>query len=151
MRQALRPEAIEPKLFIELTRQPARAPLPRPMQLHCIEPYLHAMCLRVFRNAAIGRKQSQLRVAACSFVKSFDRTTPIVMLAIIDLAEVQNLPLYHFAASTTLVLDDIPIAMLLAVFEAPVESQEHANQLTPNKADEKRLGLHYRRLATAPL
>jgi len=121
------------------------------MQLHCIEPYLHAMCLRVFRNAAIGRKQSQLRVAACSFVKSFDRTTPIVMLAIIDLAEVQNLPLYHFAASTTLVLDDIPIAMLLAIFEASVEPQEHANQLTQNKADEKRLGLHYRRLATAPL
>ena len=73
------------------------------------------------------------------------------MLAIIDLAEVQNLPLYHFAASTTLVLDDIPIAMLLAIFEASVEPQEHANQLTQNKADEKRLGLHYRRLATAPL
>jgi hypothetical protein len=41
--------------------------------------------------------------------------------------------------------------MLLAVFEAPVEPQEHANQLTPNNADEKRLGLHYRRFATAPL
>src|SRR6266853_1165445 len=114
MRQALRPEAIELELFIELTRQPAGAPLPRAMQLHGIEPHLHAMRLRMFGNAAIGRKQSQLRVAALAFVKSFNRTTPILMLAIIDLAEVQHLPLHHFAASTTPVLDDIPIAMLLA-------------------------------------
>jgi len=121
------------------------------MQLHGIEPQLHAMRLRMFGNAAIGRKQSQLRVAALAFVKSFDRTTPILMLAIIDLAEVQHLPLHHFAASTTPVLDDIPIAMLLAVLEASVESQEHASELTPNQTDEKRLGLHYRLFANAPL
>ena len=139
MGQALRPEAIEPELLIKLTRQPARAPLPRPMQFHRLEPHLDAMRLRVFGNCAIGRKQGELRVAACPFIKGFDLPTPILMLGVVDLAEVQHLPLHHSAASTTLVLDNIPIAMLLAVFEAPVESQEHANQLTPNKADEKRL------------
>src|SRR5215216_3140973 len=73
------------------------------------------------------------------------------MLAIVDLAEVENLALHHSTAGPALALDDIPIAMFLAVFEASVESQEHANQLTPNHANEKRLGLHYRRFATAPV
>jgi hypothetical protein len=41
--------------------------------------------------------------------------------------------------------------MFFAVFEAPVEPQEHANQLTQNKTNEKRLGLHYRRFANEPL
>ena len=136
-------------MFIKLTSKPARAPLSRPMQFHGIEPYLHAMRLRVLGNATIGRKQSQLPVAVRPFIKGFDLSTPILMLGIVDLAEVQHLPLHYSAASTTLALNNIPIAVLLAVFEAPVESQEHANQLTPNKADEKGLGLHYRQSATA--
>jgi hypothetical protein len=121
------------------------------MQFHRIEPYLHAMRLRVFGNRTIGRKQGQLGVAERPFIKDFDRTTPIPLLAVVDLAEVQHLALHHSAASTALALDNIPIAMLFAVFEASVESQEHANQLTQHKADEKRLGLHYRRVANAPL
>jgi hypothetical protein len=121
------------------------------VQFHCVEPHLHAMRLRVIGNCAIGRKQGQLGVAARPFIKGFDRTTPILLLAVVDLAEVQHLALHHSAAATALVLDNIPIAMLFAVFEAPIESQEHANQLTPNQLDEKRLGLHYRRFATEPL
>ena len=54
------------------------------------------------------------------------------------------------AASTALALDNIPIAMFFAVFEASVEPQEHANQLTQNRTDEKILGLHYRRFASSP-
>jgi len=121
------------------------------MQFHRIEPYLHAMRLRVFGNRTIGRKQGQLGVAERPFIKDFDRTIPIPLLAVVDLAEVQHLALHHSAASTALALDNIPIAMFFAVFEASVESQEHANQLTRHKADEKRLGLHYRRVANAPL
>ena len=74
---------------------------------------------------------------------------PSFMLAIVDLAEIQHLALHHFTAATSLVLDNIPIAMLFAVFVASVESQEHANQLNPNKIDEKILGLHYRRFQIA--
>jgi hypothetical protein len=40
VRQTRRPEPIEFQLLIELTRQPARAPLPRPVQLHRLEPHL---------------------------------------------------------------------------------------------------------------
>ena len=120
------------------------------MQLHRVEPHLHTMNLRVIGNGAIGRKQGELPVTASAFVKGFDLPAPRFMLTVVDLAEIQHLALHHFAASTPLVLDNIPIAMFFAVFEASVESQEHANQLTQNKIDEKILGLHYRPFWKAP-
>src|ERR1700674_1406815 len=77
-------------------------------------------------------------MAACPFIKGFDHTTPSLMLAVVDLAQVQHLPLHHLAASTTLALDNIPVAMFFAVLEASIESQEHdANQPTPNQIDQK--------------
>ena len=75
--------------------------------------------------------------AASAFIKGFDQLAPGFMLGVVDLAQIQYLPLHHLAASAAFVLDDIPIAMLFAVFEASVEPQEHANQPTPNKAGQK--------------
>jgi hypothetical protein len=121
------------------------------MQLHRVEPHLHAMSLRVFGKRSIGRKQGKLFVVASVFIKGFDLPTPSFMLAIVDLAEIQHLALHHLTAATSLVLDNIPIAMLFAVFEASIEAQEHANQFSPNKIDEKILGLHYRRFQNSPL
>jgi hypothetical protein len=40
--QPRRPEPIQFELLIEMARQPARAPLARAMQLHRLEPHLHA-------------------------------------------------------------------------------------------------------------
>src|SRR6266849_8521845 len=133
------PELIEPELLIELTRQPARAPLPRPVQLHRIEPHLHAVTIGACRSLAIGRKQRQLAVPPAAFIKGFDQAVPSLELTIIDLAEIQHLPLHHLASGAAFVLDDIPVAMLFAVFEASVGSQEHdANQPTPTGITEKR-------------
>ena len=146
------PKTVQSKLLVELTGQPARAPLSRPMQLHRVEPHLHTVRLRVFGKRPIGREQKELRVVASVFIKGFDLPTPSFMLAIVDLAEIQHLALHHLTAATSLVLDNIPIAMLFAVFEASIEAQEHANQFSPNKIDEKILGLHYRRFPElAPL
>src|SRR5271170_8040299 len=141
------PKTVQSKLLVELTGQPARAPLSRPMQLHRVEPHLHTVRLRVFGKRPIGRKQKELRVVASVFIKGFDLPTPSFMLAIVDLAEIQHLALHHFTAAASLVLDNIPIAMLFAVFEA----QEHANQFSPNKIDEKILGLPYRRFQNSSL
>ena len=52
------------------------------------------------------------------FIEDFDRTTPIPLLAVVDFAEVRHLALRHSAASTALALDNIPIAIFFAVFEA---------------------------------
>jgi hypothetical protein len=121
------------------------------MQLHRVEPHLHAMRLCVFGKRAIGWKQGELRVAVSAFINGVDLPTPGFMLAVVDLAKIKHLALHHFAAGTPLVLDNIPIAVLFAVFEASVEAQEHANQFSENKLDEKILGLHYRRFQNSPL
>jgi hypothetical protein len=68
-------------------------------------------------------------VAACPFVEGLDLTAPSFMLAVVDLAQIQHLALNDLAARAALALDNVPIAMFFAVFEASVESQEHANQL----------------------
>ena len=88
-------KTVQSKLLVELTGQPARAPLPRPMQLHRVEPHLHTVRLRVFGKRPIGRKQKELRVVAGVFIKGFDLPTPSFMLAIVDLAEIQHLALHH--------------------------------------------------------
>jgi hypothetical protein len=106
--------------------------LPRPMQLHAIKPHLHAMALRVVRNRAIGGKQRKLSVAAGVFVKRLDHAAPGFMLAVVDLAEIQHLALHHLPGHAAAVLNNIPVPMFLAVFEASVEAQKQdANQITP--------------------
>jgi hypothetical protein len=67
------------------------------------------------------------------------------MLTVVDLTQIQHRALHHFATGTAFVLDNAPVTVLFAVFEASVESQEHANQLSENKILEKILGLHYSR------
>jgi hypothetical protein len=138
IRQASRPELIELQLLIQMTRQPARAPLPRPVQFHGIEPHLNAVSVGARRNLAISGKQRQLAVPLAAFIKGLDLLAPGLALTVIDLAEIQHLTLHHLAIGAALVLDDIPIAMLFAVFEASVESQKHTNQLTPTGTIEKR-------------
>jgi hypothetical protein len=115
------------------------------MQLHRVESHLHTMRLRMLRNRPIGGKQGELSVPLRAFIEGFDLPTPGLMLAVMDLAELQHLALNDLAAGTAPVLDDIPITMLFAVFDAFVESQEHANQLSQKNSQEKILGLHYRR------
>jgi hypothetical protein len=108
------------------------------VQFHRVEPHLNAVAIGGGRNLAIGRKQRKLAVPPAAFVKGFDQLAPSLALAVIDLAEIQHLPLNHLAAGAALVLDDIPVAMLFAVFEASVVSQEHANQPTPSGIVKKR-------------
>ncbi len=137
--QTRRPELIEAQLLVQLTSQPARAPLPRPVQFHRVEPDLHAVTIGAGRNLAIGGEQRQLPMPLAAFIKGFGQAVPSLELAVIDLAEIQHLPLDHLATGATLVLNDVPVTMLFAVFEASVESQEHdANQLTPTGIIEKR-------------
>src|SRR5208282_4363611 len=39
--QTLGPEIIQAQLLVKITGQPTGSPLPRPMQFHLFEPYLH--------------------------------------------------------------------------------------------------------------
>ena len=120
--QAIGPEAVEFELRVELARQPAGAPLPRPVQRHGVEPHLHAMPFGVVGQLPIGRKQGKLTVAAGVRIEGFDQPAPGFALAVVDLAEIQHRPLHHLAGGASPVLDDGPVAMLFAVFVASVEA-----------------------------
>ena len=63
---------IEAELLIEMTRQPARTPLARPMQFHRLKPHLYAVAFGMRRNRAIGRKQRQLAMPPRIFIKGLD-------------------------------------------------------------------------------
>jgi hypothetical protein len=95
------------------------------MQFHRIEPHLYTVPLGLSGKPMIGRKKPKLGVASRILVKHFDRTAPIVMLVVVDLTQIQHLPLHHLATGTAPVLDDVPVAVLLAVLEAPIRSQKH--------------------------
>jgi hypothetical protein len=54
--QARFPEPIEFQLLVQLAGEPARAPLPRPMQLHRLQAHLDAITPGVFGHLTVGGK-----------------------------------------------------------------------------------------------
>src|SRR5437660_9200654 len=95
------------------------------MELHSPEPDLYAITHGVVGQRPIGRKQRQLRGLLRIFIKGFDHTAPRLVLAVVDLAEIENLALHDLAAGAALALNNAPIAVFFAVLEASVGSQIH--------------------------
>ena len=125
VRQQRRKEPIQFQLLVEMTGEPARAPLARAIQLHRIEPHLHAQSLGMIRHCLLGGKQRKLPMSPARFVKRFDLATPRFALAIIDLAQIKNRALHHTTTGTASAFDNAPVAVLLAVLPSPCESQVH--------------------------
>ena len=96
------------------------------MQLHRIEPHLHAKTFGMVRHRPLGWKQGKLPMPPARFVERFDLMTPRFALAIIDLAQIQNRTLHHPTARTALAFDNAPVTVRLAVLPSPCESQVHA-------------------------
>ena len=128
VRQQRRKEPIQLQLLIEMAGEPTRAPLARTMQLHRIEPHLHAKTLGMVRHRPLGWKQGELPMPSARFVERFDLTTPRFALAIIDLTQIQNRTLHNPTARTALAFDNAPIAVLLAVLPSQCESQVHGTR-----------------------
>jgi hypothetical protein len=125
VRQQRRKEPIQLQLLIKMTGEPARAPLARAMQLHRIEPHLHAKTFGMVRHRPLGWKQGKLSMSPARFVECLDLMAPCFALAIIDLAQIQNRTLHHPTARTAPAFDNAPVAVLLAVLPSPCESQVH--------------------------
>ena len=64
------------------------------MELHLPEPDLHAMALGVLGQRPVGGKEGELRAAAPP-LESLDDPAPGLLLAVVDLAEIEHLPLHH--------------------------------------------------------
>ena len=58
--------------------------------------------------------------------QDLDRAPPGFPLAVVDLAKIEHMFLRHAAATEAVILNDAPIAVLFAVFDALGHSQEHA-------------------------
>jgi hypothetical protein len=108
-----------------MTGEPARPPLARAMQLHRIEPHLHAKTSGMVRHRTLGWKQRKLSMSPARFVERFNLATPRFALAIINLAQVQNRTLHHTTTCTASAFDNAPVTVLLAVLPSPCESQVH--------------------------
>jgi hypothetical protein len=81
----------------------------------------------VARNgvAAILREQRQRPWASRVRADNLDRLAPRNSLRGVDLAQIQDVPLHRSAIVETLVLDDVPIAVRLAVLLSLGPPQEH--------------------------
>jgi hypothetical protein len=99
------------------------------MQLHGVEANLHRMRLGVLGHRPIGRKQRQLLRALAALVKGVDDPTPCFALTVVDLTEVENLPLYDLSSSAAFALHNVPVEMLFAVLQASIALQVHAREL----------------------
>jgi hypothetical protein len=138
------PENIQLQLPPQHQRQPARSPLPRPAepQLRQLDPDDRRVCQQPF--AAVFGKQRQRPQSCLAAPQNLDRPPPRQLLRTVDLAQIQHVPLHYAAAGDPRVLDNAPVAMLLASFR---RSLERENIMAANyrhiRGLENRLGRHY--------
>ena len=122
--RGLGPKLVQPKLIPKDHGQPARAPLARPAQPHLAQPDRNHVTIESRRHAVLGEKRDLGRASA--FVERLDRPAPTRALAVVDLAEIENLPLNNAPVVNPAVLDHRPGPMLLAVLAANLVAQKHA-------------------------
>src|SRR6202030_2667702 len=105
--------------------EPAGAPLARAMQFHRGEPHLHRKTLGLIRHRPFGRKHASLRIAPAPLVEGCDDPAPRRVLAVVDLAQIQNRTLHHPTTRTATTFDYAPVTVLFAVLPSSCESQVH--------------------------
>ena len=123
-RQPLRPKAIQSELRVKPAGQPARAPLPGPVQRQRLEPEAHDALVARGRDAILGEERHGARPRRI-VLENLDRLAPRLALAVIDFTQVEHMALDDFSAGHALVFDDAPIVMRLAILEAFAAAQEH--------------------------
>ncbi len=126
LRQLLRPEPIQLQLLPQLASQPAVAIRACSLQLHLAELYLHAVD-RVRRYQSILSKQTQRRESMLLLIEHLQRLAPSRLLAVVDFAQVQHLPLSNFPASQTPAFHHRVVAMFLPILDPLVAPQKHVH------------------------
>lgn len=129
--QARGEEGVELEVAPELIAQPARAPGAGTGELELVELHLHGGRVRGGRGA-VGRKERALTGLAVLFVEDGNGLLPGGALGVVDLAQIEDVPLHH-AASDAAALDDGPGAMLLAVLFARAALEKHVPSVAPSR------------------
>jgi len=127
-REPVAPELVELQVRPELTDDPAGTPLPRAFEAERAEAELHPDVRGMRRDRPVGREQGQAELAVRAFLDGLDAAQPTGLLAVVDLAQVQEVPIDRPAVGAPVLLGDAPVPMLLAVFDAGVALQVHGGR-----------------------
>jgi hypothetical protein len=87
-------------------------------------------CLNRIGRTSAGHCLGAPTPLVTAFVKRFDALAPARTLAIVDLAEIQHVPLHRSAPGHASVLNDAPVAVLFAVLLTSLGAQKHAGRLS---------------------
>jgi hypothetical protein len=77
-------------------------------------------------NPPVFRKQAQRCESVLFLIKHLQRFAPCRLLAVVDLAQVQNLALRYFARLQTPTFHHRVVAVFLAVLDPPIAAQKHS-------------------------
>jgi hypothetical protein len=101
--QSLPPKLIESKLLPQLAKQPAASPLPGPVKLEIAQTHPHPLG-QVRSISCFSREELELLNLILVLVENLDRTNPLPLLAVVDLAQIQNRVLHHTTSAAATVL-----------------------------------------------
>ena len=121
---SLAPELTQPQLFIKHAGQPARSPLAGPFDTQIFEPNANDAFLIHWWGPIFGIQRHLLRPGP-ALGEDLDTLAPRAALAVVDLSKVQHLPLHHPSAAHALIFDDVPVAVLFAIFAPTIAPQKH--------------------------
>jgi hypothetical protein len=106
------------------------------MKLQFTEPDLDDFACK-FRRLTIGGKQCYLSALRFVVFKNIDGFAPGSMLAVINFAEIKDLPLNNAVVRCAPVLDNAPVSMFFAVFKAAFSPEKH-RAIVPNNRKKSR-------------
>jgi hypothetical protein len=79
------------------------------------------------------------------FPEHFNRFAPRRFLTVIDLPQIQDLPLHNTLSMDATTLNDAPIAMGFTIFETGLGTEKHTLHFQEKSLPIKHQGRHYRR------
>jgi len=115
-RQLVGPEIVQPQPVPQVAGEPAGSPLPRLAQFQGIEPDLHGLAIQHRHLPVIG-EQGELCRALPALAEYLNGLAPRRLLAVVDLAQVQHMPLHHTARGGAPAFHNAPVAVSFAVLE----------------------------------
>lgn len=99
--------------------------MPRTLQPHLVHAYVNHIAIDGL-NWSIFRKQRNRAWRIFAIFQYLYRAPPGFSLAVVDLAQIENMPLHHTPVAEAMVLDDAPVAVFFAVLDSPSHPKEHA-------------------------
>jgi hypothetical protein len=127
--QALGPEAVQAQFRVEVTEEPAIAPVPGMAQLQTIQLEADRGGVGGDEARGRGRKEFRGRWGPGAGRADLGRALPVGQLRLVQWSQVGHLALDDAPAGAAFVFDDTIIVMVLAVLPSRGAAQKHAGEV----------------------